>query len=232
MQVVQVLEGPREEVFAILNRIKRDNRHHTVQLTKSEPLTDRMYEAWMDFDISVKELSSVGSVAGADHQTSHSSMHRRPGEDARTLQLEKHAPMQGRVAPFISDKFEALTGYQLELDDELMTSGLNSLGAVRLRHMLQTELELELPQTLLFEHPTLGSLVNGIHDICDANCDRQITSQLDELCWEAPAGDRQLWSVTYNIVLGSDETDLETLIEAARTANQVPRQCMHLHTKL
>ena len=73
-----MLEGPREEVFALLNRIKRDSRHHTVQLTKSEPLKDRLYEAWMHFDISVQELSPVGSPAAW-----RAAGYRLPGEEAR-----------------------------------------------------------------------------------------------------------------------------------------------------
>ena len=49
-----------------------------------------------------------------------------------------------------------------------------------------------------------------------------------ELVWDSPAGDRQLWSVSYTSVMCGDESEMEALIEQARTANQVPHDtaCM------
>ena len=58
----------------------------------------------------------------------------------------------------VADKVNALVGTPLAAEDSLMVSGLNSLNAVRLHHMLQTELQIKFSSAAAFEHPTIAAL--------------------------------------------------------------------------
>ena len=59
---------------------------------------------------------------------------------------------------------ESVLGDDLNLDDDLplMEAGVDSLGATELVNVLNSSIGLELPSTLLFNHPTIGALTAHI----------------------------------------------------------------------
>jgi len=59
-------------------------------------------------------------------------------------------------------------GHTVSPDESLMSAGLDSLGAVELRNALQTQLGLELPGTLVFDYPTVSSLVDYLQSAAPA----------------------------------------------------------------
>ena len=55
---------------------------------------------------------------------------------------------------------EALTGTSVSGNEALVDVGIDSLSAVELVSMLGHELNTEIEPTVLFDHPTIGDLVN------------------------------------------------------------------------
>ena len=51
-------------------------------------------------------------------------------------------------------------GTTVAADTPLMSAGLDSIGATELANMLAQRLGTELPQTVLFDHPTIGALAS------------------------------------------------------------------------
>lgn len=53
-------------------------------------------------------------------------------------------------------------GSLVPYDMPLMEAGLDSLGAIELRTALSTHYQLDLPATLMFDHPTVAALASHI----------------------------------------------------------------------
>lgn len=70
------------------------------------------------------------------------------------------APLQGLVSRLVDIAYE-LTGTFLSADAPLMSAGLDSMSATELSTRISERLDLELPPTLLFDHPSLRSIANS-----------------------------------------------------------------------
>ena len=64
------------------------------------------------------------------------------------------------VAGIVKKTVEALTGAIVSGNEALMDVGIDSLSAVELVSTLGHELNTEIEPTVLFDHPTIGDLVN------------------------------------------------------------------------
>ena len=63
----------------------------------------------------------------------------------------------------VQSAIQAVLGETLGDTQPLMAGGLDSMGAVELRNSLQSQLGIELPSTLIFDYPTVTSLVDFLH---------------------------------------------------------------------
>jgi acyl carrier protein len=72
------------------------------------------------------------------------------------------AAMEDQVQAAVADAVEDLLGEQVSPDEPLMAAGLDSLGAVELRNKLQEDLQVNLPNTLVFDYPTQQALTSYI----------------------------------------------------------------------
>ena len=64
------------------------------------------------------------------------------------------------VAGIVKKTVEALIGTSVSGNEALVDVGIDSLSAVELVSMLGHELNTEIEPTVLFDHPTIGDLVN------------------------------------------------------------------------
>ena len=64
------------------------------------------------------------------------------------------------VAGIVKKTVETLTGTNVSGNEALVDVGIDSLSAVELVSMLGHELNTEIEPTVLFDHPTIGDLVN------------------------------------------------------------------------
>ena len=64
------------------------------------------------------------------------------------------------MAGIVKKTVEALTGTSVSGNEALVDVGIDSLSAVELVSMLGHELNTEIEPTVLFDHPTIGDLVN------------------------------------------------------------------------
>ncbi len=64
------------------------------------------------------------------------------------------------VAGIVKKTVEALTGTSVSGNEALVDVGIDSLSAVELVSTLGHELNTEIEPTVLFDHPTIGDLVN------------------------------------------------------------------------
>lgn len=64
------------------------------------------------------------------------------------------------ISSLVQSTVSAVLGPDVNPDEPLMASGLDSLGAVELRNSLQAQLPagLELPATLLFDFPSINAI--------------------------------------------------------------------------
>lgn len=66
------------------------------------------------------------------------------------------------VAETISASLLEVQGTTLEMDTPLMAAGLDSIVATEFARTLAEQFDTELPQTVLFDHPTIGSISSFI----------------------------------------------------------------------
>ena len=68
----------------------------------------------------------------------------------------------------IQESLAEILGTSVAADAPLMASGLDSLGAIELRNMLESSFGLSLPGTLVFDYPTVGSLTHFLSEYIQA----------------------------------------------------------------
>lgn len=68
------------------------------------------------------------------------------------------------IASIVHSTVTSVLGTDVNPDEPLMSLGLDSLGAVELRNSLQAQLPAgsELPQTLLFDYPSINAVTGYI----------------------------------------------------------------------
>ncbi len=69
------------------------------------------------------------------------------------------------VAGIVKKTVETLTGTNVSGNEALVDVGIDSLSAVELVSTLGHELNTEIEPTILFDHPTIGDLVNYLAHI-------------------------------------------------------------------
>ena len=62
-----------------------------------------------------------------------------------------------------------LLGSSVQMDDEtnLLESGLDSLASMELRQSLSAQLGVQLPPTVMHEHPEFGAFVRSVEELCE-----------------------------------------------------------------
>ena len=64
------------------------------------------------------------------------------------------------MAETISMAVLEVQGTTIAVDTPLMSAGLDSIAATELANVLAERLDTELPQTVLFDHPTIGAVAS------------------------------------------------------------------------
>lgn len=79
-------------------------------------------------------------------------------EHPQTSQSKDH----GRILRQVLESVEHILGSRPDTAQPLTTAGLDSLGVVDLRNMLQEEFSVELPATVLYDYPTISDIAKHI----------------------------------------------------------------------
>ena len=66
--------------------------------------------------------------------------------------------VQGNVSRLVAKQI----GHDVPTDAPLLEAGLDSLGAIELRTALSSSFGLDLPATVIFDHPTIAALTSYI----------------------------------------------------------------------
>ena len=76
-----------------------------------------------------------------------------------------HGADMAAIQSQVSAAVERALGAAVSLDQPLMEAGLDSLGAVELRTALGAAFDLELPATVVFDHPSTGALAEYLASV-------------------------------------------------------------------
>ena len=78
--------------------------------------------------------------------------------------MVSHGAMQNGLAVIETTSAAVLEvlGTKVTVDTPLMSAGLDSIAVIDLVNVLSKRFEIELPPTLLFDHPTIGSVATHI----------------------------------------------------------------------
>ena len=104
-------------------------------------------------------------------------------------QTQDNRSRAGLVKEFVGIASEII-GTQVSVDAPLMSVGLDSIGATELSTRLSERLKTELSPTLVFDHPTLQSIVSSLSFDYDLSIDSTVdvsTQRHDELVQENAA---------------------------------------------
>ncbi|KAK9829172.1 hypothetical protein WJX72_004291 [[Myrmecia] bisecta] len=96
-------------------------------------------------------------VAGSDAEHAEHAQHTQQEQHARAS-AEGARMSLTEVLAILRTCVEAVVGSSIADDAPLMSSGLDSLAAVELRHAVQTRFAVELPATLAFDYPTMQDM--------------------------------------------------------------------------
>ena len=88
-------------------------------------------------------------------------------------QTQDNRPRAGLVKEFAGIASEII-GTQVSIDAPLMSVGLDSIGATELSTRLSERLKTELSPTLVFDHPTLQSIVSSLSIDYDLSIDSPV----------------------------------------------------------
>lgn len=84
-----------------------------------------------------------------------------PAGQAAAVSRPVREDLQRRIAGVVQE----LLGVEVDVSEPLAAAGVDSLGAVELRSSLESELEMQLPATLLFDFPTICDLAAHLGQI-------------------------------------------------------------------
>ena len=68
----------------------------------------------------------------------------------------------GGIAEAISASLLEVQGTIVEMDTPLMAAGLDSISATEFARTLAEQFDTELPQTVLFDHPTIAAIASFV----------------------------------------------------------------------
>ena len=115
----------------------------------------------------MQDSASLGSVLEAQSSSSKLEGH------VSTMTLDADV-LQHKV----KEAVHAVVGHEVSPDDPLMAAGLDSLGAMELRSSLEQSLGVDLPGMLIFDYPTISSIIEYAED-CFCR-DFETSSSLEE----------------------------------------------------
>ena len=115
----------------------------------------------------MQDSASLGSVLEAQSSSSKLEGH------VSTMTLDADVLQQK-----VKEAVHAVVGHEVSPDDPLMAAGLDSLGAMELRSSLEQSLGVDLPGMLIFDYPTISSIIEYAED-CFCR-DFETSSSLEE----------------------------------------------------
>lgn len=98
---------------------------------------------------------------------------------ARTVASRAQSDARGDLVQQLAGLASEVFGTAIAADAALMAAGLDSIGATELSTRLSSRLETELPQTLLFDHPSLRSIAVSLR-LDDASPSAAPDLEMDE----------------------------------------------------